>query len=74
METTEKLKELLELCIEKKLSYSYYNCGAIQVTRSNENDEGWEFYEYVGIYDFWGEERVMENLNDLIEKVKNYNP
>ena len=70
MET--KLIELLKLCIEKNLSYSYYNGGAIHITKRNEDTNDFDFYEYVCIYDFLSEEKRMRNINELIEKVKNY--
>lgn len=70
MET--KLIELLKICIKKGLSFDYSQVQAICISYSDEDSENQLFYEYVGIYDFWTEERRMKNINELIEKVKNY--
>lgn len=72
MNTKEKLIQLLELCIEKGLDYSYSKLNVVQVSLKKEDENDWRFYEYVGFYEFWSEEKQQNNLNDLITKVKNY--
>lgn len=62
MET--KLIELLKLCIEKDINFDYSITNVITISRLNNEKESFEIYL---------RENISEsNLNELIEKVKNY--
>lgn len=66
--TIEKQIELLRLCNEKGLVCNFtLDCGQIYVMLLNHETNEWKFYEYISI-----NENAIENLNELIEKVKNY--
>lgn len=62
MET--KLIELLKLCIEKDLNFDYSITNVITISRLNNEKESFEIYIRENISEY--------NLNELIEKVKNY--
>ena len=62
MET--KLIELLKLCIEKDLNFDYSITNVITISRLNNEKESFEIYIRENISGY--------NLNELIEKVKNY--
>ncbi len=66
METTEKLKELLGLCISKGINFDYSHTGVITVSLLDANKEIFAVYYRKRIY--------HQDILDLIEKVKNYNP
>lgn len=66
MNTKEKLMQLLELCIEKNLNFDYGIANTITVCALNKEKEGFSIYERVLIY--------PESLDDLITKVKKYQP
>lgn len=77
MET--KLIELLKLCIEKELNINIDNhCKAISVMSLNYETKEWLFYEttHFGVesYDIksMNHEHNERNINELMEKVKNY--
>ena len=62
MET--KLIELLKLCIEKDLNFDYSITNVITISRLKNEKESFEIYIRENISEY--------NLNELIEKVKNY--
>lgn len=62
MET--KLIELLKLCIEKDINFDYSITNVITISRLNNEKESFEIYIRENISEY--------NLNELIEKVKNY--
>lgn len=67
--TIEKQIELLKICNEKKLSFNYYgNVEKIEIQKYDLKAQEFDFYEWIYIDDNY----AVENLNDLIEKVKNY--
>ena len=77
MET--KLIELLKLCIEKSLNIAIDNhCKQVNVMLLNYETKEWLFYEttHFGIEAYgiksMNNEHNERNLNELIEKVKNY--
>lgn len=81
MNTKEKLMQLLELCIEKGLNCTIDNdCKVVNIMLLNHKNEKWKFYEYTHfgseVYedDLKNNEHNQRNLNDLITKVKNYQP
>ncbi len=67
--TTEKQIELLKLCNEKKLTFNYAGYVAkLEVQKYNHKTSEFDLYEWF----YLDEENAIENLNKLIEKVKNY--
>lgn len=67
--TIDKQIELLKLCNEKKLTFNYAgHVEKIEVNKLNFNTNEFDFYEWIYIDDNY----AIENLNELIEKVKNY--
>lgn len=73
MNTKEKLMHLLELCIEKGLDYSFSNTGTATVSKLNKND-AWEIYQVAYFYESRPTEEGLSNIEELITKVKNYQP
>lgn len=74
-----KLIELLKLCIEKGLNINIDNqCKSINIMLLNYDTKEWIFYENTHFgteyYDIktMTDEHNERNLNELIEKVKNY--
>lgn len=69
MET--KLIELLKLCIEKGLNYSYSHTGTCTISKLGEKDS-WYIYKVAYFFHDDEIESNLKNINELIEKVKNY--
>lgn len=74
MNTKEKLMQLLELCIEKGLDYSYSNTGTATVSKLHDNKNSWKFYHIAYFFEHNEMEENLSNIEDLITKVKNYQP
>lgn len=81
MTTKEKLMHLLEMCLEKGLNCNIDNdCKAVNIMLLNHENKEWKFYEYThfGVEAYgiksMNDEHNERNLNDLITKVKNYQP
>ena len=72
MNTKEKLIQLLELCIEKEMDYSYSNTGTATVLKINRNNEGWDFYSVAYFFEHHSIEENLSNIEELIIKVRNY--
>ena len=81
MTTKEKLMHLLELCIGKGLNCNIDNDNkAVNIMLLNHETKEWKFYEYThfGVEPYgiklMNDEHNERNLNELITKVKNYQP
>ena len=70
MNTKEKLMQLLELCIEKGLDFEA-NKNTVSASRWIADDE-WKLRERIWLTGFENFDTLL--LNDLITKVKNYQP
>lgn len=69
MET--KLIELLKICIEKELDFSYSQTGTCTISKLGKKDT-WEIYQVAYFFHHDEIESNLKNINELIEKVKNY--
>lgn len=74
MNTKEKLMQLLELCIEKGLDYSYSTTGTSTVSKLDDNKDAFKFYHVAYFFEHNSIEENLNNINELITKVKNYQP
>lgn len=73
MNTKEKLMQLLELCIDKGLSYHLLQNNCITVFFWNGKETTFKERANLYYYDTNIQDKVIhENLNELIIKVKNY--
>lgn len=76
MNTKEKLMQLLELCIEKKLNFQMYEKHCL-LEVSKFNDLGERIYYIRCYYDIDREVinvGFLTSLSNLIKEVKNYKP
>lgn len=73
MNTKEKLMQLLELCIEKGLTYNYSaHVNSVTVFKPEDMDS-FRYYTYVDYMPSIMTDELV-SIDDLITKVKNYQP
>lgn len=73
MNTKEKLLQLLELCIEKGLSYNYSShVNSVTIFKPKDMDS-FRYYTYVDFMPPFITDELI-SMDDLITKVKNYQP